>query len=247
MIKMLNIASGSKGNASLIYNDDTLILVDMGLSKSALIEGLSKIQKTIEQIDFALFTHEHCDHIKGIDFIPLEKRYARNATVACKPNHYLGIYQEYRMKSIMVTPLLTSHDALSPCGFLFENNGERLAYITDTGFIPEITLKYINNCEYYYIESNHDPLLLINSNRPQMLKSRIFSDFGHLSNEQSAEYMVTLVGNKTKDIMLAHLSEECDTPELAIAKYREVFAREGVSLQGIRLICAKQWQSIELC
>lgn len=240
------IASGSKGNSSVIYDDKTTILVDMGISKAHLSEGLSEIGKKIKDIDFVFYTHNHSDHIKGAEFLPFSKRYARVGTIQMPTENYLEPYKEYSFKSFLVTPLLTSHDAISPCAYLFKNNNETLLYLTDSGCIPETTLKYMRNCDYYFIESNHDVEMLLESERPRSLKNRILGDFGHLSNEQSAEYMVYLVGDKTKSIMLGHLSEECNDPVIAIKTYQNIFASEGVSLKNIRLDCAKQYSSKDL-
>jgi len=242
-MKMHVIASGSKGNASVIYNDTTVILVDMGITKIRLEEGLLEINKTIDDIDYVLFTHEHIDHIKGAVFFPKKKEYCRVGTLDVPLKNLLEIYREYRFKDIKVTVLLTSHDAISPCGFFFEDKTNNLVYLTDTGYIPDYTLKLITNKNYYFIEANHDVEMLLKSNRPKILKSRILSDVGHLSDEQSAKYMLLCVGDKTKGIMLAHLSEECNSPEIALKTYKDVFAEEGISLKKISLTCAKQYES----
>jgi len=242
-MKMHVIASGSKGNASIIYNDDTVILVDMGTTKTRLVQGLKEVNKKIKDINYVFFTHEHCDHINGISFLNSDLFYCRAGTLKVPKNHELEIFKEYNFGSFKVTPLLTSHDATSPCGYLFSDKKDSLIYLTDSGYIPESTLPYLQNKNYYFFESNHDVEMLLNSSRPEILKKRILSDFGHLSNEQSAKYLVYAVGEQTKGIMLAHLSEECNTPEKALETYKEIFNSEGVSLMKINLTCAKQYES----
>ncbi|MBP5694230.1 MAG: hypothetical protein J6X03_02095 [Bacilli bacterium] len=144
-----------------------------------------------------------------------------------------------------MTPLKTSHDAINPCGFLIENDGEKLIYMTDTGTIPKKSLKYMVNADYYFIESNHDLDMLNNSGRPRFLINRIAGSYGHLSNEDSAYYMSGLVGPKTKKIILAHLSEECNTEELALKTYKYIFELRKVNYD-IDIVCAKQRESIDL-
>ena len=106
--------------------------------------------------------------------------------------------------------------------------------------IPEKTLSKMKNADYYIIESNHNIKKLHQTNRPAHLKLRILSDQGHLNNEASAIYMTELVGPKTKEIILAHLSEEANTPELALAAYKKIFQKSHISLEGINLHCASQ-------
>ncbi len=246
-MKMHVISSGSKGNASIIYDETTTILIDMGITLKRLKEGLNEVNKNIEDIDFCLLTHDHSDHIKGVDFLNKNLCFSRMGTINLLKNHDLEIFHKYVFGDINVTPLLTSHDAIAPCGFLFEKDNEKIAYLTDSGYIPETTLSFLHNCDYYFIESNYDEKMLFESSRPIFLKERIAGEMGHLSNEQSAKYMCELIGEKTKTIMLAHLSEECNTPEVALNTYKEVFEKEKVSLNQIKFICAKQWSSSDLC
>lgn len=240
------IASGSKGNASVVYSENTYILVDLGTSKARLISGLEEIGLTINDIDYALFTHEHTDHIKGEMFIPDEKKYALKGTINLLKSNILQNFKTYEFGDFKVTPIKTSHDATSPCGFIFETDEEKLVYITDTGIIPTRTLKLINNADYYFFESNHDVDMLMNSNRPYFLKMRIYGTKGHLNNEDSAFYMSQCIGEKTKKIVLAHISEECNTPEIALKTYQKVFETKDLDISKYNVRVAKQWESMDL-
>ena len=104
---------------------------------------------------------------------------------------------------------------------VIDHGEERLCYVTDSGFIPEKEFPYLINCDYYIFESNHDPEMLYTSSRPDCLIKRIISDKGHLSNQDSAYYLSIFIGDKTKEIVLAHLSEECNTPQLARTSYEK--------------------------
>ena len=245
MIKLYDIASGSKGNACLIYNEKNIILVDMGISKTRLEEGLFEIGLNIDDIDFVFFTHDHTDHIAGEKFIPLSKKYALKGTITLQNSNILENYKEYAFGSFKVTTLKTSHDAINPCGYIFEDKDEKLIYMTDTGKILKKSLALMNNADYYFIESNHDLDMLYNSGRPQSLINRIAGIKGHLSNEDSAYYISGLIGPKTKKIMLAHLSEDCNTESVALETYQRIFRLKNIDYKG-EIKCARQWESVAL-
>ena len=246
MINAYVLASGSKGNATLIFNNDTSILIDFGISKKEIEEKLSSIGKNLANLDYFLFTHAHSDHIKSYECTPTEKRYALKNIVPLLKNHELSCYKEYQLGSFLIIPIKASHDSSPTCGFLLKCDNEELVYLTDTGQISKRTFNLIKNKTYYIIESNHDVEMLLNSNRPAILKSRILSYKGHLSNEDSAFYMSNLIGENTKKIVLAHLSEECNTAEKALDTYHNVFVLRKISLDHIEIKCASQHEVVEL-
>lgn len=244
MISFLILGSGSKGNATLVYDENTLFQIDMGLPLKRVKEGLSSIDRSLSDIQGILITHEHCDHISTLCRLPSSiPVYAGEGTLN---DHYHIIEPEipFAIGDFLVFPLSTSHDATNPMGFLISHNGEKLVYITDTGFVPACDLPFVADADYYVFESNHDYRMLMASNRPAMLKRRIHSDHGHLSNAASASYLSRLAGADTKGIYLAHLSEECNTPEKALEAYRRAFAKKHKDLAKIELVCAKQWESV---
>ena len=216
MLKFINLASGSKGNTSLFYDDDFLFVIDFGTCKKTLVDGLKLINKKLSDVDSFFFTHNHIDHIKGLNFIDTNKVYALKGTLNLDNYNYLEYYKEYNIKNVLITPLKTSHDANNPLGYLFKYKDEELVYITDTGVIPLKTLNLIQNKEYYIFESNHDIKLLLQSNRSLLLKDRILSTLGHLSNDLCSFYLGELIGKRTKKILLAHLSEECNSDDIAL-------------------------------
>lgn len=246
MINAYVLASGSKGNATLIFNNDTSILIDFGISKKEIEEKLSSIGKNLANLDYFLFTHAHSDHIKSYECTPIEKRYTLKNIVPLLKDHELSCYKEYQLGSFLIMPIKASHDSNPTCGFLFKSDNEELVYLTDTGKICKRTFNLIKNKTYYIIESNHDVEMLLNSNRPVILKSRILSYKGHLSNEDSAFYMSNLIGENTKKIVLAHLSEECNTAEKALDTYHNVFALQKNNLDHIEIKCASQHEVVEL-
>lgn len=245
MIKMHIIASGSKGNCAIIYDENTKILVDLGITKARLVEGLNEINLSIEDIDFALFTHDHTDHISNEKILNSEKKYAIRWVLDLKEDNFLKLFKEYKFKSFNVIPLETSHDATASCGFLFKNGNEELVYITDTGVIPFSTLDYIMNKDYYFIECNHDIEMLLNSSRPTLLKERILSNRGHLSNEQCVYYLDKIIGNKTKKIILAHISEECNSTNKILKVFEEAASKNEI-FSKVEIKLAYQHYSIDL-
>lgn len=237
------VASGSKGNATLVGNDKTLILIDMGVSLTTLKDGLNEINKDVKDIQAVFITHDHSDHTKGIKYIKDRKFYALQDTLE---NDYLTIVEgdNIEIGNFVITPLLTSHDAINPCGYLIKDDLDMLVYITDTGYIKEEILNKCKNPTYLILESNHDIPMLLKSKRSYRLKSRIMSDVGHLCNEDSAIFASYIVGNKTKELVLAHLSEECNTEEKALKAYEKVFKKMKITTSNIKIRCAKQYSTL---
>lgn len=241
MIKIAFLGSGSKGNATLISDGASLILIDMGLTKARLIDGCALFSKQLKDIDAAFFTHNHNDHISGHKYLPKELKVYASFDFKEPPSASLiKAGDNIRIGDIQVTALMASHDAPNPLSYLIQVGEEKLAYITDTGYIPKKTLKAIVNCDYYLLESNHDPSLEAHSGRSATLVARVLGKKGHLSNEDSAKYFLKAHGEKTKACYLAHLSDDCNTPELALKTYYEVANKLGVDIHDIELIPTKQ-------
>lgn len=246
MISFLIVASGSKGNATLVYDEDTLFQIDMGVPLASITSALETLHKKLQDIQAVLITHEHSDHISGLEL--LTKRglsvYASAGTLE-HPDKLLTPGEALTLGSFRIEPFSVSHDAANPIGFLISQGNERLVYITDTGYLAEETLQKIQGATYYIFESNHDYKMLLHSHRPASLKHRIHSDYGHLSNSDSAFYLADCVSSATKGIYLAHLSEECNTPELALTAYQSAFEKRGLVFADYHVVCAKQWESVK--
>lgn len=237
-----NIASGSKGNATIVVSNKTVILIDMGISFVSLQEGMKEINLSPSQIDAAIFTHDHADHFRGLKFLKTKNCYALEGTLPslCQ---VVELFKPFVIKDITITPLKTSHDATNPCGYMLEDGKEKLVYITDTGMFVDENLKYCKNPDYLVIESNHDISMELKTNRPQLLKERVLGEYGHLCNEDSAYASLDIMGPNTKEIYLAHLSEEANTPETALKAYRDIFLDHNVDLDKIKIICLQQYAS----
>ena len=223
-MEALIIGSGSKGNSTLLITDSKKILIDVGFSYPKTKMILEKNGYKLKDIDFILITHEHKDHIAGLAslvkhtkknvYIPTPMFKAINKIID-KDNIITIDDDKFQIDDLTIRFLRTSHDALYPVGFLIEDT-ESLLYMTDTGYISKNSLKYMKNKNIYIIESNHDPKMLMDGPYPYILKQRVLSDTGHLSNEMTGKYLKDIIGDNTKKVILAHLSETNNLEELAI-------------------------------
>lgn len=243
MISFVVVGSGSKGNATLLFDEETLIQIDMGLPMRRITAALESIKKNKSDLQGILITHEHTDHIKNLSMykgkVPI---YASKGTIDYF-DHEVVPFDSFEIGTLSVIPFMTSHDAANPVGYVIISGKTKLVYLTDSGYVPEESLNYLKDADYYIMESNHDLKMLMKSNRPAILKRRIKGDEGHLSNIDSAIYLSELVGPKTKEIYLAHLSEECNLPELALEAYRKTFKKKEVPYD-INIICLKQNEAV---
>jgi len=243
MISFVVVGSGSKGNATLLFDEETLIQIDMGLPMRRISAALESIKKNKSDLQGILITHEHTDHIKNLSMykgkVPI---YASKGTID-HYDHEVVPFDSFEIGTLSVIPFMTSHDAANPVGYVIISGKTKLVYLTDSGYIPEESLDYLRDADYYIMESNHDLKMLMKSNRPAILKRRIKGDEGHLSNLDSAIYLSELVGPKTKEIYLAHLSEECNLPELALEAYQKTFKKKEVPYD-INIVCLKQNEAI---
>ncbi len=248
------LASGSGGNATLLEIGSKRLLIDAGLSYRQIISRLASLGKSLPTLDYVFLTHEHSDHVTGLLTIQSRLKpliYMTEGTFKNLPLRMTDNLDKARVVLInyrepllldgfSVSAFLAYHDALEPCGFRFTEAGRSLVYLTDTGYFPHRSYDLIRNADAYMLESNHEPELLLESDRPWLLKKRILDDQGHLSNEDSAHLLTSVLGEQTGTIVLAHLSEECNTKEAALKTYAKVFHNQGLRLSDYRVYCADQ-------
>ena len=206
-MKVKVLASGSKGNVTYVEDNDTRILIDIGMRCCYVEEKLREMDVEPSSIDAILITHIHKDHTLGLS--TFSKRY--NTPTYMTPN----ITKEMTIKGINVKVFRTSHDVES-YGYIVQDN---LVYITDTGYINNKYFDMLSNKKIYIMESNHDIEMLETGPYPYHLKQRIWSDKGHLSNKMSSDYLSKFIGNNTEVVVLAHLSEVNNTEEKALEEF----------------------------
>ncbi len=238
------LASGSKGNCFVLRDGGTSVMIDCGTTKRYLFENLAKAGFVKEELDALLITHDHSDHISQI-------RHFSDLPVY-SPVEIEGVdvfrvrpLQSFAIEALRITPVALSHDAPNTTGYVIENGLQKLVYITDTGYVNERYMNMLTGADYIVMESNHDVRMLMGTRRPQYLKARIYSDQGHLCNEDCAAVLDRIVTENTKMIILAHLSQEANTRELALQVSREALHRhEGKLSRGLMLCAAGQYEMI---
>jgi len=220
------LGSGSKGNATYLESGGTGILIDAGMSGVELQKRLATIGVELAAIDAILVTHEHNDHVQGVGVLSRRAKipvYANEATfsAASKTINRLVSYNEFetgspfQFRNLTIHPFAISHDTEDPVGFRISDGSVTLGYCTDTGKVSRLMLQRLASCQALVLESNHDMAMLQNGMYPPYLKQRIRSSQGHLDNMEAAAFLQELVHEKLQHVVLAHLSEENNHPEIA--------------------------------
>lgn len=257
-MKVTVLASGSKGNCTLVETEENKFLIDIGISYKALKKGLDDLGHTPEELDAVFITHEHIDHIKGLEvFIKRHKKFivlSQGTYEAIVSRKKVGVTYEYfnvissdeevSLNGTCIQPFLVSHDAKEPFGYIVNDNNKKMVYLTDSGYISQDNENKIKDADIYIIETNHDIELLMATNRPWALIQRILGDKGHLCNEDALHTLLRVVGKNTKAIYLAHISEEANNIDLLLLTVREIFA-ECIYNEKIKFIVAKQYELSE--
>jgi len=235
------LASGSKGNCTYIQAGSTQLVIDCGMSKRYLTQAFHSINVNLEEIDALLITHDHSDHISQLNMFKGVKCVVAPVLLGLREDNKVWMpYINHRINDVDIMPIVLSHDCDMIYGYIVCHMNEKLVYITDTGYFKSKDFNLIQGADYYIIESNHDIDLLMKSNRPYPTKQRILSDTGHLSNEDCSYILSQIVTTRTKDIVLAHLSQEANQPELAIHCVNEALEREGLKPSDYSIRCACQ-------
>ncbi len=238
------IASGSKGNSLLIKEGESAILIDTGIALSRITSELKEYKLTLEDIDAFFYTHDHSDHYQYYRSIPSSKVYALKNAIDRDSYNIINMYEDTAIDDLTITPIATVHDSIYGCGYVVKGKDSKLVYLTDTGSFETNNLPFMKDPTYLILEANHDIGMLERSNRSRALKDRIEADTGHLCNEDSASIAVETVGPHTKEIILAHISEECNTPELALEAYKKMFRFKHININKYVLRCAKQHEPL---
>lgn len=224
-MRFASLGSGSRGNATVICEHHTNVLVDCGFSVTQVEKRLARLGVNPSQLHAILLTHEHADHYGSAARlsrkyrIPVWLTYGTFAT-RLKPElddpHYFHAHERFELRDISASPFPVVHDAREPCQFVFDNGVAKLGILTDTGTVTPHIIQSLSDCDALMVECNYDPDLLRNGPYPERLKDRISSDYGHLSNAQACALLQRLKPIKLRHLVAAHLSEQNNRPELAI-------------------------------
>lgn len=247
-MKVCVLSSGSKGNTTYIQSDNTKILIDAGNTSKYIKEKLEELGVLPSELDAILITHTHVDHINGLKvFIKKYNIPVFVTEIMLKKLDFLSNYHilsnEFDINDLHINAFKTSHDAEDSRGYVISSNNKSIVYVTDTGYINNKYFDLLRNKNLYIMESNHDVEMLTNGKYPFKLRQRILSDKGHLSNYDSAKYLSMFIGDNTKYVMLAHLSEDNNTEKLAYSTLVDRLNNENIKFNNI--IIAKQNEETE--
>ena len=238
-MRAIILGSGSKGNSTLLIGNNKKILIDVGFSYPKMLMNLNEFDVKPKDIDAILLTHTHKDHIAGLStFIKKNNTlvYTNNTMLPevlklINEDYIKVMDDEYSIGDFNITCIHTSHDAPGSVGFIVNDDVSNLVYVTDTGYINKKYLDKLVNKDAYIFESNHDINMLMTGPYPYILKQRVLSDKGHLSNELSGNYLKDIIGDKTKRIILAHLSEINNTPEIALKTVKAIINNDNIDIK----------------
>lgn len=252
-MKVCVLSSGSNGNSTLVITDKVKILIDLGTTTSYVEAALNNLNVDVKEISHILITHSHVDHIKGLKvFI---KRYnpvilvtedMKNVLEKELGNFRYEYYEDKKaiIGDLTVNVIKTSHDAEESIGFVLTNNNSSMVYITDTGYINQKYFKILSNNNLYVLESNHDIKMLMDGPYPYYLQQRVRGDKGHLSNKQASDYLCKFIGDNTRKIVFAHISEHNNSYEKVIETFNEELSKNDMKFDDV--LIAKQNEATEV-
>jgi phosphoribosyl 1,2-cyclic phosphodiesterase len=240
------LGSGSAGNCSLIATSQCRLLVDAGFSARQITQRLESLGVDPESLDGILITHEHSDHVAGLEVFcrrfcvpiyanPLTAETLRRGSLAAFPNWNLfATGSVFTVKNIEIQSFYVPHDAVDPTAFVFTSDEGAIGYLTDLGYAPKLALERVRQVDTLIVETNHDERMLQeDSRRPWSVKQRILSRHGHLSNAAAAQFVAAIAGHRLRRVVLGHLSRDCNRADLALGTMQRL-------VQGIELFCTEQ-------
>lgn len=241
MLTVCPLGSGSKGNALYLASGNTRILIDAGLSAKQLRERLARIGVELATIDAIVITHEHIDHMRAVEMlgckagIPIfansDTAKALYECIGSSPKFKIFCTGEsFEYGDFLFNPFTIQHDAVDPVGLTIQTAEAKVGVCTDLGFVTSVVRAELRGCHLLYLEANHQPNMVHACNRPVSYKQRVLSRQGHLSNEECAELLAHLWHPELKHVFLAHLSSECNSPDLALKIVSDRLAQEGRSV-----------------
>lgn len=242
-ISVTALAASSSGNAYYLKCGDTELLIDAGISAKCICDRLRELGTDICRINGIFVTHEHIDHVKGLSVLSKKCNVPIHMTT---PSAVEYLFKHPETKNVVehdvrytcsvgclkVSSFFSSHDSCACVGYTFESADDKFGIATDMGYIHKSAVEALKGCRSVVIESNYDEKKLQNGSYPQILKDRIRSDCGHLSNYDCAAFARFLAEQGTKNFMLGHLSEENNSPDIAYnITSRALLGFEGITLK----------------
>ena len=236
------LSSGSDGNAVYLETKKTKVLFDAGISFKKLKEKLDEIGVDIESLDAVIISHEHADHIKGLEMITkkLGIPVLCNSDTAKAICMHLSIRPKFKIFStgeafhfgdIEIHPFSIQHDTLDPVAFAVKFDDVKIGICTDLGFVTKLVSHHLKDCDYLYLEANHEEDMVHASARPMVYKQRVLGRQGHLSNLGCAKLIEEVHHKNLQCVYLAHLSSECNSHEMALKTVGGYLAKVGKEVE----------------
>lgn len=246
------IASGSKGNCTFLESNNTRILIDAGINYNRIKKTLENIDVNPNTIDGIIITHTHSDHIGGLASVVkkisspvfIKEELYKDIKKIIPEDNIVVVEEKFTINDFDIEVINASHD-VPAFGFIINDGKKKILYLTDTGYINRRYYPLIKDLDLYIIESNHDEKMLMEGPYPYILKQRVISDKGHLSNRYTGKCLNKSIGDKTKYIILAHLSENNNTPELAYEQIKDEL-KDNEYFDESKIIIAKQHEETEM-
>lgn len=234
-VRICVLGSGSRGNSTLIATERTRLLVDAGFSKKETLARLAAVGERTDGFDAFVISHEHSDHVRGLQGLAAHVKapvYVSGATRAAiawaaelNRTETIETGRKFSVGDIEITPFSIPHDAADPAAFTLETQGLKIGIVTDLGYIPEVVRQHVRGCHCLIFESNHDLEMLRVGPYPWHIKQRVMSRHGHLSNNTTAEFLTSDYDGSAAVLVLAHLSEQNNHPEIARLSALEALER----------------------
>lgn len=247
-MRLVALASGSRGNAALIELGGAVVLVDAGLSARELGRRVAAAGVEPRRIDAVLLSHEHEDHSRGAAHfsrahgVPVFSSHQTLEAMDASPSHFADWHALAAwgcdLGRLRVETFAVPHDAAAPVGFVLHGEGLRVAIVTDLGHVTTLVRERLHGCHVQMVESNHDDRLLRDGPYPWPLKQRVAGRFGHLSNREAAALLDETVDGECRAVVLAHLSEQNNRPALARDEVARALKEGGGRLVTIRVAAA---------
>jgi phosphoribosyl 1,2-cyclic phosphodiesterase len=245
ILNFYSLSSGSSGNCYFIGNEFHGILIDAGISATAIRKFLKEIKISMQSIMGVIITHNHSDHIKGLEVLVRKNSlpafttekiwksiFSSGRKISSDCIREIPAQQQFHLAGFDIEVFPVNHDAPETIGVHICAGDTKITIATDLGHICKTAAPYIKRANYLVIESNYDEKMLMDGSYPPYLKKRILSDHGHLGNNQTSVFLSENISDNTRHICLAHLSKNNNTPEKALQTLWDTFTSNGRLLNG---------------
>ena len=244
-LNFCSLSSGSSGNCYYIGNESQGILIDAGISATSIRKFLNSMDISMQTIMGVLITHNHTDHIRGLEVLTRKNCLPAYTTHKIRKSilsphtkispdsvREIPLQQKFNMAGFDIEAFPVCHDAPETVGFHICAGEKKITIVTDLGHVCETAAPYIKAANLLVIESNYDEEMLVNGRYPYFLKARIRSDHGHLGNHQTSALLADIISDDLSNICLGHLSKNNNTPELVLQTLHKTFSERGIVING---------------